>query len=351
MTSKVNREALLHCLDCVEPGLSPREILEQSSCFVLQSGSVETFNDEVYCRATTGLDKAITGAVQAKPLQELLRRMPEEEIEVKQSEGELLIVGKRRRAGLRLEEEITLPVKNVEKPTEWNKLHEDFTDAIGIVQQCASTDESQFSLTCVHIHPKWLEACDNFQLCRWKLKTGLKQSTLVRQLGIRHITKLGMTEFSETEGWVHFRNPKGIYLSCRRYLEEFPDLSVLLDVEGDSAQLPKGLGEAANIAHEVFTKENPDSNLILVDLKPGKVQVEGRGSSGWYRQSAKVKYAGKPLSFRISPLMLIDLVKRHNECVISPDRLKVDGGTYLFVSCLSKVEENSNGQSDEVTEE
>ena len=45
----IDRAKLLAALELVSPGLSPREILEQSSCVVFRGGRIATFNDEVAC--------------------------------------------------------------------------------------------------------------------------------------------------------------------------------------------------------------------------------------------------------------------------------------------------------------
>jgi hypothetical protein len=65
--SQVNREVLLQQLESVQAGLSSREIIEQSSCFVFKDGNVVTFNDEVSCSRPCELG-SFTGAVQAAPL-------------------------------------------------------------------------------------------------------------------------------------------------------------------------------------------------------------------------------------------------------------------------------------------
>ncbi len=335
--ARVNREQFLTELESVRPGLSVREILEQSSCYVFKAGKVMTYNDEVACSSPTMLGKDLQGAVQADPLLAVLRKLQEDEIEVEAGDGELLIRGKGRRAGIVMEKEILLPIDVVEKPDTWQKLHPDFSEAIGIVSQCSSKDESRFSLTCVHITPKWVEACDNFQLARWRLKTGVEKPTLVRHSAIKHIVSLGMTELAETDSWIHFRASSGLTLSCRRYIEDFPDLTDILKLDADAKpmSMPKGLGEAADKA-QIFSSENTEANHVLVELQAGKLRVRGQGVSGWYTETKKLKYDGESMSFLISPQLLMDLVKRHNECQIAPERLKVQGDKYVYVSCLSK---------------
>ncbi len=336
MSCRINREELLRTLEAVQPGLSPRLILEQSTCFIFHNGRVETYNDEVACRFKTGLDKEFKGAVVATPLLAVLRKLDEEELDLEMADGELLIVGKKRRSGIKMEAEILLPVDKVERPKEWKTLHEDFTDAMEIVQTCAGKDESLYITTCVHIHPKWIEAFDNTQMLRYKMKTQIDKPTLVKRDNVKHILPLGMTEFAETDSWLHFRNPSGLYLSCRRSVETFPDLTSYFDVGGEPATLPKGLTEAVEKA-EIFSAENTDANEVQIQLRPGRLRLKGIGVSGWYSEVKTVSYNGPQIEFLISPKLLQQLVKRHYDVLISEKNLKVDGGKYVYLTCLSQV--------------
>lgn len=343
MTS-VNREELLNALESVTPGLSKREIVEQSSCFVFKGKRIITFNDEVACSIANPLP--ITGAVAAEPLLNILRKMGEETITIVPEGGELTYKGKGgRKGGITMDAEVTLPVDTVDVPDKksWKPIGPEFTEAVGLVEKCAGNDEQEFCTTCVHIHPEWVEAYDNLQVARHTVQTKVKEPVLVRRSSIRHIFPLGMTHIAETEAWLHFRNPGGLVMSCRRFeLSELDptsmlDVSTILDVDGKRAILPKGLVEATDRA-EVFSAENSDGNLVQVDLRPGKLRVTGRGVSGWFQEVKTLKYEGPSLKFLIDPKLLVEIVTKHNECQITTNRLKVDGKRFTYVTCLGAIE-------------
>jgi hypothetical protein len=331
---RLNREQLLRSLEAVAPGLATREAIEQSSCFVFQDGRVITFNDEIACSidCEVGLD----GAVAAKPLMDLLGKMTEEIINFEPKGGEVLVSGKRRRAGITLEADISLPVDSVEVPTEWNQLDPEFADAVAVVQQCASKDANQFALTCIHITPDCVEACDNFQLARYPLDTGVTKPCLVKRDSLKHVSGLGMTEVSETRVWIHFRNPSGLVLSVRREVMAYQELDAILDVAGTPTTLPGGLSEAIERA-EIFSGENSDNNVLVVVLKDNELRLRGVGATGWFEERKKVKWEGKPLRFNIAPKLLLDITEKTNDCFITEGRLKVDGGgKFTYVTCLGK---------------
>lgn len=335
---KVVRSEFLRNLETVQPGLSPREIVEQSSCFAFKAGKVMTFNDEVACTADSFLGDKFTGAVQAKPLLAILSKLTEETIEIEVDGEEMVLHGKKRKAGIRMEKEVMLPFDAVEKPKDWVKLHEEFIEAVSIVQECAGRDDEEFVRTCVHVAPGWVEANDNTQLSRYKLKTGIKQKSLIRKEAIKHIVTLDMTHLSETETWMHFRNSTSLVLSCRRYIEEYDDIESVLQGQGKPMTIPKGLADAADKA-SVFSGENADNNLVRIEMRPGKLRIKGVGASGWYSEIKQVKYKGPPISFLISPTLLSEIIKKHNECEIDGSKLRVDGGKWIYVTSLGSPEE------------
>ena len=336
---RINRSELLNSLESVQPGLTMRDVVEQSSCFAFQDGMVMTFNDEIACRRSSPLK--INGAVQAIPLLAILRKLPEEEIDVELQGDELVIRGKGRKAGINTQAEVALPIEKVEEADDWQPLHEDFSDAIGVVQQCVDKDQSNYAGSCIHIHPKYIEACDNSQAIRYKIRTKVKEPMLVRGASIKHMAGLGMTEFCETETWIHFRNPDGLIFSCRRDNQGYESLDETLACEGEPLTLPKGLADAAERA-EVYSSENADENEVTVEISPKRLRVIGDGVSGWYTENKKIKYKGPPISFRIGPKLLVELVKRYNDCFIAPDRLKVDSAKFVYVVALgSTVDEKA----------
>mgnify|MGYP001286621327 CR=1 FL=1 len=352
-TVRVNREDFLQVLESVQAGISPRELLEQSGCFVFKDKHVYTYNDEVACKAPTGFDPKFVGAIHSKSVLELLRKLPDGELDITPAKSEWLITGKRKESRIRCDEKILLPIDNVDKTAEWQPLHSDFADAIAIVQECAGTDQSRHTLTCIHITPKWVEACDNFQMARYRLKTGVTSKILVRRDSIKSIISLGMTEFCETESWIHFRNKRKLVLSCRRYLDEYDDLTPYLDVQGKPVSLPKGLEEAADRA-EIFSADNVDTNAVLVEIRPEKLKITGQGVNGSHTEYKKIaKYDGKPLKFLISPVLLRELVKKHNEAEVTHNRLKIEGPRWRYVTVLGKVNDKADNENDgeETTEE
>lgn len=334
--NRVERELLLHCLQSVQPGLPAREVRGQTTCFVFEDGHIHTYNDEIACKIPSPLGD-FTGAIQSQKLLEMLQKLTEETLEFEQTENQLHFHGKNgRKAYFNLESDNPIPIKEIETPKKWSKINDTFSEAVQFVQQCSSKDEDYFDLTCIHITDSFVEAHNNYQLCRWNLKTGFKNPVLVRQAAMKHVAVLGLTYVSETEAWIHFKGDSGLILSCRRYVMDYKDLSPIINsTKGHPTTLPKGLIEAADKASTMLD-DTEDGGMVFVEIRPGKLRISSEGVRGGYIEPKKIDYDGKPLSFLVTPKLLIDLVKRHNDCFISDSKIRVTNGDYTYISCLSK---------------
>ena len=330
---EVERKDLLDELKKLSLGLSQRDIIEQASCFVIKQGMLYSFNDEISCRCPCQLE--MEGAFNANTLLAILGRMDEKKINIECADGHLLVQGRRKKVRIVLDKEMVLPIDSVEMPKEWRKLPEEFVKAISLVRQCVSKDESQFIITCVHIHNNWIEACDDFQAIRYTMDTGFDSSILVRGDSIKGILDLSIKEFGETEHWVHFRDSSGFVLSCRRYLEMYPDTSRIFEAKGIPMELPEGLSEAAKRA-QVFSSDGINESLLTLSLKEGKLKITGKGSTGWYDEIKEVVYKGQPISLFISPSILMDVFSYGRKCEVSKDRLKIRRKNYTYVAVASK---------------
>lgn len=346
---RVDREELLQSLESVTPGLSQKDELEQSSCFAFSGGKIQTYNGEVACHAKSVLN-GVEGAVHAGPLLAVLRKMPEQEIEVHlgsreggDGENHLICQGKGRELGVRMDDKIMMPLDHLEVPKRWHRLPEDFLDALRTVKECTGGKKADFIITCVHLHPKYLEACDNTQMVRYRIDTGVAAPVLIKNTAAGHVVTSGATDIAETESWVHFRSPAGVVISCRRYVEQFPSLTEhFKDMGGEAAVLPKGLIDELDRA-EVFSSEEADSNHVEVTISPGRIVLSGVGVSGYYTARQKMQYSGKPLTFLAPPALLRQIVSNHPQVMITADRIKVKGGNWRYVSCLAIPETNGRG--------
>lgn len=340
----VNRAEFVNLLETVQPGLSTRDIFEQSSSFVFQNGWLLTFNGEIACRIRTELPEDFTGAVDAAPLLGVLYKLGEENVELELRGNEMRVSGVRRSSGIRMQAEIALPLENIERPSGWNELPEDFSAAVEIVQETVGTNKDEFITLCIHMHPKYIESCDRWQATRYKIACGHETAFVVRQTALKHVVRFGMHKMAETENWVHFKNKAGLIYSCRRFVEPFPNMKELFTAHGEPVVLPKGAEAAAELAG-IFSGEDKDNDKVTVEISGNRMRVRGEGSHGWAREDLEMSgYRGDPVAFRISPALLSLVVKKYSQCEIGADKLRADGEKWAYITALGPVDEKkANG--------
>ncbi len=336
MGTRVNRGELLAALGRVMPGISKRGTVEQSSCFVFRDGWIFSFNDEICCRTVSKLDPELEVAVRAEPLVKWLELVVDDDVDVSIDRGQFKLRAGRDKCWVRAEQDITLPIDEVDTPTEWHTLPPDFWEAVERVMGTAGGANDEFMTRCVHVHPDYVEACDRKQATRYELETGATAPFLVQAVTIAQGLNMDLTRFGETADWVHFRN-KGLIFSCRRHLDSYPTdgITKMLQFRGAKCTLPKGAEVAAKLG-EVFTGDDKDNNRLDVDLTPGKMTVRGEGDKGGASRELDTTYTGPPVSFRLSPQLLIQLVKFANECEVGPGRLLITGDHWKYLTVLGK---------------
>lgn len=356
-SSPVDRVALLKTLEAVSPGLSSKGLIQQSSCFCFRNGVVFTFNDRVAVRAPSGLPKSFSGAIQSGPLLTLLRRLPDEDLLFKATATELRVTcqGSSRKGGVRMDAEVVLPITNADEPPEegspkWKELDSSFGEAVTLTQPCAARGKGDEINNFIHVHPDYLEANDEMQMIRYRVKTELRKPFLVRASAATHLPHLDVCGMAETKNWVHFKNQTGVVFSCLRAdADDYNDLGKNLKTDGmEMARMPEGVKQAAENAGE-FTKEQENGD-ISVKLADGRIHIKGEGVSGWYSEAPKIKYVGKPMEFWISPKLLAVIAERYSECYVGENRLVVKGKKWKYAVSFSDPKKDKEEATEEASE-
>jgi hypothetical protein len=354
VATKINREELLRRLQSVAPGLTRREVYDQSSSFAFVGGKILTYNDEVACAVNSGVDPEIEGAVPAQFVLDALTHLRADEVDVYVRDNRLVLRGARQTYRAALVPEVLLPYKDaVSLPAKWRPLPPEFAQAVGVVARCTHADETKEELTCVHMHPEKLEATDSYHAARFDLKLPLGRPSLVKGQGLKPVSGLGVSYIGETEDWLHFANDKtgsDLVYSCRRYVQDYQDVSKFFDAKGTRVQLPQGL-QAAMSAAEVASKENVDDNLVKITLGGGKLKIRSEGVKGEYFEPLSLNYAGPAVEFMIPPSLLAEIVQESNEVVVQTKgevwKLSVKGEKWIYVTVLEPPPQREpNGRDD-----
>lgn len=329
----IKRTALLQMLEGLTPGLSPREFTEQSSHFVFRDGEVATFNEFIACRQKIGL--AISGAVDAAPLLKFLRTSNEREIAVRTESGKLILSGQSMTAQLPLAEDQSPIDDAVEKSGEWKEIGPEFIDAIARAIPLVSEDETKFPITCIHLHPDFIEATDNEQMIRVRVDTGLAEPLLLRGRSFLPMTKMGLVRMSITAKWIHLRNRTGFSCSYEKHKEPYPDLNPLLETNGHLCAFPKNL---VSICQQSATILGADQDWITVAMQRNKMTLKAAGKNGEFEESTPIQYDGPAFEFIIDPAILQRIADNYSIVEITANLLKAAGENWAYVARLGRFD-------------
>lgn len=338
----VSRERLLKVLAIASVGLTKREILEQSNAYVFTEDSLVTFNGEVLTRTANPLrtaEETITGAVPADKLMSLLSKLPDDEVEVSVKGEEFRIKGgKRRAAGITRGVEIHLPYADVPLPKKWGKVPEKLMGVLLQAARVCGSDETKPRTTEVHVAEDRVEACDNTRLFRYTMKTGFAKAVLIPAVSVEAIAGLVVRKVSAGSGWVHFKTRGNHTVSVRTSIGEYPDITKHLILHKPTkVTLPANLSDILSRA-DVMQESGVDAS-VSVRIENNTLTLTSKDEEGWFKETKKVDYSGKPLRFEVHPKFLEEVVSKKKTVTVGGDRMKLKSKEAVFVICLERTEE------------
>jgi DNA polymerase III sliding clamp (beta) subunit (PCNA family) len=334
---KTNRENLVKALETVKPGLSNKDIIEQSSSFCFMNGEVVTFNDEISVRCPVD-DIGLAGAVNAEEIYSLLTKIKQEEIDIEVLENEVIVKSGKVKAGILFQPDIVLPVEEIGKISKWKKVPENFLKGIEFVLPCCSDDMVKPVLTAIHIKESCVEAADNFRLSRIDLASPFPMEVLISKNAIPILLRLKPTMVAEGENsWIHFKTKEGTIISIRVFEEKYPDLTPFLSNKGTDLELPEQFDTILERASVFYKQQHSNDEVVTISIEQGKAIVKAKNEAGWFEEKAKINYSGEPFQLCITPKLLLPILNETNVCKIDNNRIVFKGENWVFVAILRKL--------------
>lgn len=335
---EIKRKELISALDKVKPGLASQEIIEQSTSFVFKNGYVATYNDEI--AVSYPLDIGMDGAAHNKEILSLLGKIKDEELTLEKKQGELIIIGKKFKSGIRIEKEINLPLDFLDTEVEYRDLPEDFIEGANLCVFSAAKEKVSSILSNIHVKDNFIESCDNFRLTRFKLKEEIEDELLISAKGVRHLTDYSLNQYGLTEGWIHFKDKEnGLTFSCRTFEENYPDLDNFLLAKGSPIRLPDGLIEMLDRSSIFSSGNEGKDNLVSINIGNNWCAVRGENENGWFEEKTRIKIKDKEYAFMASPKILKDILKKTQKAILTESILKFRSNKFDHVMSLTKKKE------------
>ena len=332
---KINKAELIAALEVVKPGIKSQDTVEQATAFAFINGRVVTYNDNISLSHPVK-DLELEGAVQAKELYDILKKMKGDEIEFEAEDNAIIFKSGRAKAGLTLSEEIRMPLEEIGDIEKWKKLPEDFAHFLKFAMATCVKDLARPMLVGVHVRKDgYMESSDNQRVTLCELGEEMPTDNFILPaVACKEVIKLKPTRIAAGDGWIHFKNKAGSVLNCRILEDKFPDVNRFLDFEGLEITFPSSMIEVIDRAAVFAQQEDVLKEEMEIILKKNRVTVKAQNDSGWFEEAVNIKYTEDPFSFLIIPYLLRDILKEGNSCTVGDKMLQFEGAGWKYASVL-----------------
>ena len=311
---KLELKKFKEALSIVKPGLSSKEIIEQTTSFAFVHGTVVTYNDEI-CIMCPLPDFDLTGAIKADEFYKFIQKVKSETIDFEVMDNTIMMKSGRARAEFSLKTEITLPLDEtaVMRKLKWADLPESFNAGGKLASAAASNDFTNAKLTCVHVTKKGImEASDNYRIVTWDVMQKMPvDDFLIPAHSLKEAIRLNPDKIALTEGWVHFKNVEsGVVISCRIFEEEYVNITPTIQKYSSGTKkvkFPDVLSIVLDKA-EIFAQQQNSDGSVTITVKSGKMCVESRSDTAIFREVINCENSHN-FSFSITPYLLKDILK------------------------------------------
>jgi hypothetical protein len=315
----LEREELLDALNAVMPGIDKKDIIEQMTHFQFTGDNLVAYNDAIHIKYPFKTDFICSAP--AKPLHKLISSLKGERVSLKKVKGTLKIKSKETDSELNIvvENDIDHILTKIEEDLakqKYKPIPADFTEAAHLCSFSAAKDETQGTLTCVHIKGTTIEAGDRTRCSRYVMEKKMPEF-LIRASVPNELVKYNVTRYAVSESWVHFKTEEGAFFSCRRVKGDYLDYDKFFDdFKGVKVVLPEKLAEALNTLL-AFSDEGwmvqPYTEIIF---KKDKLVCKVQSNVGKSTRQMKLDYNKKERSIRINPYLLKQVLDKANTIFI-----------------------------------
>jgi len=333
---KINRQEFLGKLKSILSGVSKTETLEQSNCFVFSDNMITAFNGEVFAATEFQFDNEF--AVNANDIVQLLSRIPDEEIAMVYKDSQLIISGKKKRAGLVTQQEILLPIDTVPRPEKMRIAKKDFLKNLQMAAKiCATTNENHL-ISHVHVTPNIIESTDRYRFLRIQMDTGAKEM-LIPATAILSVNSMHVTHIELVKNWLFLKNQDKkimIAVCCGEgeYFKSEMLESVCAIKNANTIQLPEEVGKMIDRS-SVMTENSMEKEAQIV-IDSSSITIKTQKESGWYEEKQKIKYEGEEIKMTVNLSLLKDILSKTNKAIIGDGKIKMEEDNMEFVVSLEK---------------
>ena len=198
---------------------------------------------------------------------------------------------------------------------------------------------SQPILTCVNVKKSGkLIGSDGFCICSYDMPDEMPIDEFLLPASMaQQVTKLEPTHIAEGQGWIHFKSKKGTILSCRTFVEKYPNIESLLKVKGLTIPFPKSTKEALERASVFSKRDRVTDEEVVITMEDKKMKIKSTSNTGWFEEKLNVRYSGDSISFSITPYLLMAILDKTENCILGETTILFYGENWHYVARLRNV--------------
>ncbi len=283
-------------------------------------------------------ESGLIGAVKAERFYKLLGKIPYEEIFMTKENGVIQFSGKKIKVNIKIDPDVKIQPIQVPgiNSKQWEKLPENFHEAIAFSAFSASRNLIRPELTCLFVSKGFVIGCDTFRGTKYKLESEMEQEFLLPATAAIHLANYNPYKVIAEDGWLHFINKEKTTFSCRTYPdEEYPEqIWKFFEVEGEEIVLPENFLAAIDRAEVLLTADFDLDRTVSLVMENDEIICQGEGDDGEIIECADIEYNGEKLDIKVHPILLKEILK-HLQKVIVGERLLFKGENFVHVMCLS----------------
>lgn len=319
---EVNREDLMDVLNLVRPGLSQKEIIEQSNHFIFNKTEILAYNDELLISYPFDIELQCT--VDASLFLKLLSKMATETISIELKKGLLECWNNKTSAHIPIveESEIFEYIKNVTKETEkadWHRLSADFIEGLRLCAFSADTDRQRGTLTCVRIEGKNVMSGSKQRVSWYEMDKEVPEDFYIEATLIQELSRCeDITSYMLSKAWAHFKSEGGTTFSARRVIPldllSFKEAFEGFDV-GVRIRIPADLRDSIETVNLVNEGEQSVDKLVTLMIDENKITCKAETTKGAILEEVDFDKNKKPqieknFSLQIRPDFLVDVLEK-----------------------------------------
>jgi DNA polymerase III sliding clamp (beta) subunit (PCNA family) len=344
---EVNREDLLDVLNLVRPGLSQKEIVEQSNHFIFNKDEILAYNDELLISYPFDIELQCT--VDASLFLKLISRMNSETVSIELKKDRLEVWNAKTSAHIPIVKESEIfeyitKVTNGLADADWHRLSQDFIDGLRLCAFSAETDRVLGTLTCVRVEGEDIMSGSKIRVSWYKMDKKVDEDFYIEAALIQELYKYeDISSYTLSKAWAHFKSESGVTFSARRVIpldllpfrepfEGFPT--------GVRIKIPADLRSSIETVNIVNEGETGADKLVMLVIDNDKITCKAETTKGAIFEEVsfgKPVELDKTIQLTIRPDFLIDVLEKATYMYFSDRMILFKRQAFQHAACLIEV--------------